>query len=124
MRTSISLLAALAVAGFATAGAQNTGGAGGFHLGMQTAHERGFDRIWLMDDDVVPAPECLGVLMATDEAGIAHSLDSLSASLNEANRWLRDQRELFAGLDTFTDEPPPADLLASKRSTRRTRVSE
>jgi rhamnopyranosyl-N-acetylglucosaminyl-diphospho-decaprenol beta-1,3/1,4-galactofuranosyltransferase len=47
---------------------QNTGGAGGFHLGVQTAHERGFDRIWLMDDDVVPAPDCLGVLMATDEA--------------------------------------------------------
>ena len=38
------------------------------------------------------------------------------ASLNEANRWLKDQRELFAGLDNFTDEPPPADLLASKRA--------
>ena len=47
---------------------ENTGGAGGFHRGVRTAHERGFDRIWLMDDDVVPAPDCLGVLMATDEA--------------------------------------------------------
>ncbi len=44
-------------------------------------------------------------LLATDENSIAHSLDSLSASLNEANRWLKDQRELFAGLDTFNDEP-------------------
>jgi len=42
------------------------------------------------------------------------SLDALSASLNEANRWLKDQRELFAGIESFTDEPPPADLLASK----------
>ena len=58
-------------------------------------------------------------LLATDENSVAHSLDSLSASLNEANRWLRDQRELFAGLDSFTDEPPPADLLASRRANKR-----
>lgn len=63
-------------------------------------------------------------LLATDADGIAHSLDALSASLNEANRWLKDQRELFAGLDTFNDEPPPADLLADKRPQKRARVSE
>jgi len=64
-------------------------------------------------------------LLATDSDHIAQSLDALSASLNEANRWLRDQRELFAGLEQFTDEPPPADLLASKRGGKRaTKVSE
>jgi len=63
-------------------------------------------------------------LLATDANGIALSLDALSASLNEANRWLKDQRELFAGLDTFNDEPPPADLLASKRTQKRAKVSE
>jgi GT2 family glycosyltransferase len=45
----------------------NLGGAGGFHLGVQTAYAGGYDRIWLMDDDVVPAPDCLDVLMAVDE---------------------------------------------------------
>lgn len=44
--------------------ADNTGGAGGFHLGVKTAYDQGFDRIWLMDDDVVPAPDCLAVLLA------------------------------------------------------------
>ncbi len=44
--------------------AENLGGAGGFYLGVRTAHEEGFDRIWLMDDDVVPDPTCLEVLMA------------------------------------------------------------
>lgn len=64
-------------------------------------------------------------LLVTEEGNIGQSLDALSASLNEANRWLKDQRELFAGLDNFTDEPPPADLLASKRATKRaTKVSE
>jgi len=46
----------------------NLGGAGGFHLGVKAAYDKGFDRIWLMDDDVVPAPDCLTVLMAQDEA--------------------------------------------------------
>lgn len=45
----------------------NMGGAGGFHLGLRQAYADGFDRIWLMDDDVVPAPDCLAVLMAQDE---------------------------------------------------------
>ncbi len=46
---------------------ENLGGAGGFHLGVRTAYEQGFDRIWLMDDDVVPHPTCLGVLMSYDQ---------------------------------------------------------
>jgi uncharacterized membrane protein YccC len=58
-------------------------------------------------------------LLITQEGNMAQSLDAVSASLNEANRWLKDQRELFAGLDNFTDEPPPADLLASKRAIKR-----
>ncbi len=46
---------------------ENLGGAGGFHLGLRTAYAQGWDRFWLMDDDVVPAPDCLSVLMAVDE---------------------------------------------------------
>jgi rhamnopyranosyl-N-acetylglucosaminyl-diphospho-decaprenol beta-1,3/1,4-galactofuranosyltransferase len=46
----------------------NTGGSGGFHAGVAAAFEQGYDRIWLMDDDVVPAPDCLELLMAQDEA--------------------------------------------------------
>jgi rhamnopyranosyl-N-acetylglucosaminyl-diphospho-decaprenol beta-1,3/1,4-galactofuranosyltransferase len=46
---------------------ENLGGAGGFHLGLKAAHEQGFDRIWLIDDDVVPAPGCLTALLAVDD---------------------------------------------------------
>ncbi len=42
----------------------NSGGAGGFHAGMQAAYERGFQWLWLMDDDGRPAPECLERLLA------------------------------------------------------------
>jgi len=47
---------------------ENLGGAGGFHRGMREAYARGFDRIWLMDDDVIPASDCLDVLLEQDEA--------------------------------------------------------
>jgi rhamnopyranosyl-N-acetylglucosaminyl-diphospho-decaprenol beta-1,3/1,4-galactofuranosyltransferase len=45
----------------------NLGGAGGFHLGVRTAWEGGYDRVWLMDDDVVPASTCLETMMAVDQ---------------------------------------------------------
>jgi rhamnopyranosyl-N-acetylglucosaminyl-diphospho-decaprenol beta-1,3/1,4-galactofuranosyltransferase len=37
----------------------NVGSAGGFFTGMRWAKERGADWIWLMDDDGVPASNCL-----------------------------------------------------------------
>ena len=46
---------------------ENLGGAGGFHRGVREAYAAGFDRIWLMDDDVVPAPGCLAAMLAVDE---------------------------------------------------------
>ena len=61
----------------------NLGGAGGFHLGVGQAYDAGFDRIWLMDDDVVPAPECLAVLMAQDEACLAAVRQDVAGRLVE-----------------------------------------
>ena len=37
----------------------NTGGAGGFYIGMRYAYEHGYDWIWVMDDDTVPMPSAL-----------------------------------------------------------------
>jgi hypothetical protein len=56
---------------------------------------------------------------------VASSLDALAASLNEATRLLKDQRELFAGLDALSDDQPPAELLRPKpAASRRQRISE
>jgi rhamnopyranosyl-N-acetylglucosaminyl-diphospho-decaprenol beta-1,3/1,4-galactofuranosyltransferase len=43
---------------------ENVGGSGGFYEGMKWAYERGFDWLWLMDDDGRPAPDCLARLLA------------------------------------------------------------
>ncbi len=43
---------------------RNRGGAGGFHEGLRLALERGADLVWLMDDDGLPDPDCLDLLLA------------------------------------------------------------
>lgn len=61
----------------------NLGGAGGFHRGVGEAHRKGHDRIWLMDDDVVPVPDCLATLLALDEPCLAAVREDLAGTLVE-----------------------------------------
>jgi len=44
----------------------NLGGAGGFHTGIKTAYEKGYDWIWCMDDDCLPQLTALGKLLEDD----------------------------------------------------------
>lgn len=41
----------------------NTGSSGGQYTGFKTAFEAGYDWIWTMDDDVIPASNCLEELI-------------------------------------------------------------
>ena len=66
-----------------THSAENVGGSGGFHLGVRQAYDAGYDRIWLMDDDVVPAPDCLEVLLGHDEACLMAVRENLAGALVE-----------------------------------------
>ncbi len=62
---------------------ENLGGAGGFHLGLKTAYDKGFDRMWLMDDDVVPAPDCLTRLLEHDASGLIAVREDRAGALVE-----------------------------------------
>lgn len=55
---------------------ENTGGAGGFKAGLQSAIASGASWIWMMDDDAAPHPDALQQLMrvATDPAQVYGSL--------------------------------------------------
>ncbi|RLG16455.1 family 2 glycosyl transferase [Candidatus Pacearchaeota archaeon] len=44
---------------------ENTGGAGGFHEGVKRAYEKGYDWLWLMDDDGLSAENTLYSLLDT-----------------------------------------------------------
>ncbi|GAA2125763.1 glycosyltransferase family 2 protein [Nocardioides bigeumensis] len=75
---------------------ENLGGAGGFHAGMKAAYDAGFDRIWLMDDDVVPAPDCLTVLLGYDEACLLAARENLAGRLVEKSAVRFDLRNPLA----------------------------
>jgi GT2 family glycosyltransferase len=42
---------------------ENTGGAGGFYEGVKRGYEKGYDWLWLMDDDVIPKEDALNYLV-------------------------------------------------------------
>lgn len=43
--------------------ATNEGSSGGFHEGMKAAAARGFDWLWVMDDDTIPNADALAILL-------------------------------------------------------------
>ncbi len=43
--------------------AENRGGAGGFHAGLEAAHAAGAEWAWLMDDDTIPRRDALSALL-------------------------------------------------------------
>jgi GT2 family glycosyltransferase len=51
----------------------NGGGAGGFARGLAWASARGHQYAWIMDDDAIPAPECLERLEGAFIAGMCES---------------------------------------------------
>ncbi|MEO6509905.1 MAG: glycosyltransferase family 2 protein [Nocardioides sp.] len=75
---------------------ENVGGAGGFRIGMETAYAAGWDRIWVMDDDVVPAPDCLATLMAIDEPCLMSVREDLDGHLVEKSAITFDLRNPLA----------------------------
>jgi rhamnopyranosyl-N-acetylglucosaminyl-diphospho-decaprenol beta-1,3/1,4-galactofuranosyltransferase len=42
---------------------ENTGGAGGFYEGMKRGYEKGYDWLWLMDDDGYAPKNCLEIIL-------------------------------------------------------------
>lgn len=69
--------------------AKNVGAAGGFNAGMRIAYQEGADFLWVMDDDVIPAPDALEKLVDADgflaSRGIERSFVISSA-------WTEDDR--------------------------------
>lgn len=75
---------------------ENLGGAGGFHLGAKAAVEQGWDRLYLIDDDVVPAHDCLEVLLAQDEDCLFSVREDRNGKLIELAALKFDLRNPFA----------------------------
>lgn len=57
----------------------NLGGAGGFAAGMRRAYERGYEWLWIMDDDVMPLPGGAATLLRYGEIASAVQPTKLDA---------------------------------------------
>lgn len=64
---------------------ENLGPAGGFATGMDWAAQRGYDYLWLLDDDSFPEPSCLEIQLAEmagrqDAIIYPHNIDETESS--------------------------------------------
>jgi len=89
---------------------ENTGGAGGFHVGLAEAFRQGFDAAWLMDDDGTPSEDCLATLVETvgrTDLQLCNPLvidedspEKLVFGLGYSGRVLRSAQEALANADS------------------------
>jgi rhamnopyranosyl-N-acetylglucosaminyl-diphospho-decaprenol beta-1,3/1,4-galactofuranosyltransferase len=101
---------------------ENTGGAGGFHMGTKTAYEDGFDWIWLMDDDGIPDSKCLNnLLLYKKDADFLAPLvidiedeTNLSFGIQDNNITLRSVKEITKETYLNTASPFNGILLSNK----------
>ncbi|MEL7168107.1 MAG: glycosyltransferase [Bacteroidota bacterium] len=96
---------------------RNTGSAGGFHAGLAHAqhavHEgRPFDFVWVMDDDVVPEPDCLAFLLAvaasSGKAVVVPERREADGTVRRAEHRLDGARQRYVPLDCPTSFAAPA----------------
>lgn len=73
----------------------NTGGAGGFSLGVKTAFNEGFDWLFVMDDDVFPAEDCLEQLMKVGHPAMIAVREDHNGVLVERSAMANDLKNPF-----------------------------
>jgi len=64
---------------------ENTGGAGGFHYGIKRGYEKGFDWLWLMDDDAEPMEDSLELLLIGGQAINDENIGALASVVIDNN---------------------------------------
>lgn len=60
---------------------ENIGGAGGFHEGMKLAYQKGYDWVWIMDEDAKPLPDALEKLLKAKERLPAGKIGALACNV-------------------------------------------
>jgi GT2 family glycosyltransferase len=72
---------------------ENTGGAGGFYEGVKRGYEKGYDWLWLMDDDGKPLKDTLELLLKGAKENNLKVINAVSVSdLNEKTLSFGDKK--------------------------------
>jgi GT2 family glycosyltransferase len=87
----------------------NTGGAGGFHEGMKRGYEKGFDWLWLMDDDAMPYPNALEVLINSPKALLRDTVALASLKIDANDKIQKYHIGFFDGKNCNQQPLSPED---------------
>jgi len=71
---------------------KNTGGAGGFHEGVKNAYKKGYEWLWLMDDDAEPFADALENLSKYSDGD---NVSALAGVVKEKNKITSRHRGFF-----------------------------
>lgn len=102
---------------------ENIGGAGGFSEGIRIAYEKGYDWLWIMDDDAVPRLDALEGLLETEviqrpETGVLACLvvgvDG-ELDLRSGARWLNMRN--FRTVSIFDGQVPQEEVIECNSAT-------
>ncbi len=103
---------------------ENTGGAGGFHEGMKRATAAGFHWLWLMDDDLLAAPDALEVLVRQTAALRSRGEESFLLNSLVLARACADQEVLAFPLQELTPSGQPRRVYHWRLSEVRDQVQD
>lgn len=94
---------------------ENTGGAGGFYEGVKRGYERGYDWLWLMDDDAEPYVESLYLLSNhfgnQSIVGLAGTVIRPDNSIAINHRGRVDYNDMFPQIQKPLDEKEYKNLI-------------
>lgn len=99
---------------------ENTGGAGGFHEGVKRGYEKGFDWLWLMDDDCEPDSNALAVMLSFVFKRSNHDISFVSPVISSPDgtiQWWHHKMIPSNAIFLFEKNPIPRGWRAEELST-------
>lgn len=81
----------------------NLGGAGGFYAGSELAYKNGYEWIWMMDDDGIPASNQLEQLLSVANKHDLKVLNALVVNKEDHTRLAFGKQELLSSLELGYD---------------------
>jgi rhamnopyranosyl-N-acetylglucosaminyl-diphospho-decaprenol beta-1,3/1,4-galactofuranosyltransferase len=94
---------------------ENTGGAGGFYEGAKRGYERGYEWLWLMDDDAEPKEDALEILSIYFKDS---NIVALAGSVLLPNRTISIYHRGKINLKKLTSIPIPLQLQEYQKQCR------
>lgn len=79
---------------------ENTGASGGFAEGVGQALSEGYDWLWMIDNDCMPRPDALAVLLDSPQAAAAQTVALCSALQSVSGHWQTVYRGLYRSGET------------------------